>query len=173
MTKEELFKIREMIYTVQKKRSENSVIKAYQTTMDLELQKGETTFLNTMLEKLLFEKNSAAVIHEVAKDDYNFRNRMLHKCWLLMLNKEKISAVESFPLLFDPNVCPYNDILFFTISPEPGEKAVEGYVREQEVVKKLEELGFTKEEVKKEKNLFTIDMYQNPILSRKMSNEQN
>ena len=172
MTKEKLLKVKEMINTVQKNTTQQNTIKAYQAIMDLELQKGETVFLSSMLERLMFDNSSAAVIHTVEKNDYNFRNRIFYMCWALMLDKRKMSSMESSLLLSDPSLCPYDDILFFTINPEPGKTASEGYIREQEILKKLEELGFAKEEIKKEKNLFEINMIEHLSLTRKPITEQ-
>ena len=160
MTKEELVKTREIIKKVQQKRSIENIILAYQITMDLELQYGKEAFLKALFQRVVIEEEATVIMKKTDKNNYNFRNRILHKYWKMMLNCQKIPSTESKILLLDPNICSYDDIFLFEFSPILGENLIEGYIREQRLLKSLENLGFTSNDFKHEENLFQITVSQ-------------
>lgn len=168
MTKEELLNTREIIKKVQQKRSIENIILAYQTTMDLELQQGKETFLQTLFQRAIADEDGSALIRKIDKKNYKFRNHILIKCWQIMLNKQKISESESKMLLLDPTICPYDDIFSFEFSPVPGEDSIEGYVRKQRLLKSLENLGYTPNDFTNENNLFQLIIPQSSIPTKSL-----
>ena len=153
MTREELLSIREIIKSVQQERSIENMILAYQTTINLELQFGKERFLKALFQRGIADEDASVLMKKIEKDNYNFRNRMLHKFWQVMLNKQKISNSESKILLLEPDICPHDDIFSFEFSPIPGENSIEGYVRKQRLLKSLENLGFTPNDFTRENNI--------------------
>ena len=172
MTKEELIKIRKIMDEVQQKRSVENMILAYQTTIDLELQQGKETFLQTLFQRAIADEDVSALMKKMDKDNYNFRNRMLHKCWQVMLNKQKISESESKMLLLEPTICPYDDIFSFEFSPVLGGNSIVGYVRKQRLLKSLENLGYTPNDFTNENSLFQLNISQNTVSIRNLKRNQ-
>ncbi len=167
MTKEELLNIKEIMKDVQQKRSIENIVLAYQTTMDLELQRGKEKFITAVIERLLVGENATAIMRKTTNVDYNFRNHMFQRFWRVMLDSQKLTERERNVLILDPTLCPYDDIYSFGLCPLPGENSIEGYIRKARILKSLENLGFKPDDIREEKDFFQIEIFQNNSRVRK------